>query len=72
MEFTLDNMQKSDWTQVRSIYADGLRTGLAAFRLAPPKWKDWDSGHLEFGRIVARDAKNKVLGWAALAPAPDT
>lgn len=72
MQFTLDKMQKQDWAQVRAIYSAGLATGLAAFKSAAPKWKDWDSGQLDLGRIVARDSDNKVLGWAALAPAPDT
>ena len=72
MEFTLDDMHKADWAQVKSIYAAGLKTGLAAFSLAPPKWKGWDSGHLSLGRIVARDTQSRVVGWAALAPAPDT
>lgn len=72
MEFTLDDMQKADWAQVRSIYAAGLSTGLAAFKTAPPKWNDWNSGQLKIGRIVARSSKNSILGWAALAPAPDT
>ena len=77
MEFTVDDMQKADWAQVKSIYAAGLKTGLAAFMLAPPTWKEWDSGHLNLGRIVARDTQTRVkrgnvLGWSALAPAPDT
>ena len=72
MEFTLDNMHKADWAQVKSIYAAGLKTGLAAFSSAPPKWNDWDSGHLDLGRIVARDTEGRVVGWSALAPAPDT
>jgi len=72
MEFTLDDMHKADWAQVKSIYAAGLKTGLAAFSLVPPKWIDWNSGHLSVGRIVARDTQGRVLGWSALAPAPDT
>ena len=72
MEFTLDDMHKVDWAQVKSIYAAGLNTGMAAFSLAPPKWQDWNSGHLILGRIVARDTQGRVLGWSALAPAPDT
>ena len=72
MEFTLDDMHKADWAQVKSIYAAGLNTGMAAFSLAPPKWQDWNSGHLILGRIVARDTQGRVLGWSALAPAPDT
>ena len=72
MKYTLDGMHKADWAQVKSIYTAGLKTGLAAFSLAPPKWKDWDSGHLSLGRIVARDTQGGVVGWSALAPAPDT
>ena len=72
MNYTLDDMHKADWAQVKSIYAAGLKTGLAAFSSAPPKWQDWDSGHLSLGRIVARDTQGRVLGWSALAPAPDT
>lgn len=42
----------------------------------PPVWKDWDAGHLTCGRFVARaadgGASGAVVGWAALAPVPDT
>ena len=72
MNYTFDDMHKADWAQVKSIYAAGLKTGLAAFSSAPPKWQDWDSGHLSLGRIVARDTQGRVVGWSALAPAPDT
>lgn len=72
MAFAVDTMQRQDWTQVRAIYGEGLATGLAAFLKSPPKWPDWDAGHLELGRTVARDPAGTVLGWSALAPAPDT
>jgi len=71
MEFHIDTMHHKDWVQVRTIYGQGLATGLAAFMSAPPIWKDWDASHLTFGRSVARDARGKVLGWSALAPVPD-
>ena len=71
MEYRIDTMHQKDWVQVRSIYGQGLATGLAAFRLSPPIWKDWDAGHLSFGRSVARDTQDSVLGWSALAPVPD-
>lgn len=63
---------RADWKQVRSILAEGLATGLAAFRLTPPLWRDWDASHLTTGRLAARTPDGDILGWAALSPAPDT
>ncbi len=71
MTFKIDQMQRHDWAKVRAIYREGLATGLAAFMLNPPVWKDWDAGHLGFGRLVARQG-NAVLGWAALGSVADT
>jgi len=73
MNFIIDPMQRSDWKQVRSIYGAGLATGLAAFRLTPPKWPAWHTHYLELARSVARDPDTGcVVGWAAIAPVPDT
>jgi phosphinothricin acetyltransferase len=72
MEFNIDTMHRKDWVQVRTIYGQGLATGIAAFMSVPPVWKDWDAGHMTLGRIVARDDAGHVLGWTALAPVPDT
>mgnify|MGYP006919307977 CR=1 FL=1 len=72
MRFAIDAMRRSDWKQVRAIYREGLATGLAAFMLAPPGWKVWDSGHLTIGRLVARTDEAAIAGWSALAPVPDT
>ena len=78
MEFTIDAMRRQDWRQVRDIYREGLATGLAAFMTDPPRWAAWNAGHLETGRLVARGsggpqpAHAEILGWAALAPVPDT
>ena len=66
MGFTIDAMQKRDWREVRDIYAEGLATGIAAFRSKPPAWKEWDAGYLPHSRFVARGTQS-VLGWAALA-----
>lgn len=65
-------MRRDDWKQVRDLYAEGLATGLAAFMTDPPRWEDWDAGHLDIGRLVARGVDGTVTGWAALAPVPDT
>ena len=69
--FEVDAMARQDWAKVRAIYAEGLATGLAAFLVNPPIWKDWDAGHLPFGRLVAR-RERAIPGWAALAPVADT
>ena len=72
MKFTIDRMKRTDWGQVRKIYGEGLATGLAAFMSEPPTWGTWNSGHLTTGRLVARDADGRIVGWSALAPVPDT
>lgn len=72
MNFTIDDMRKHDWKQVRNIYREGLATGLAAFMLDPPIRKVWDAGHLMVGRFVARTDNAAIVGWSALAPVPDT
>lgn len=71
MGFEVEEMRRTDWSQVRAIYGEGLKTGLAAFMTAPPVWKVWDKGHLLLGRTVARDENACILGWSALAPVPD-
>ena len=63
-------MQPQDWSVVRAIIKEGLATGLAAFVLNPPLWKDWDAKYFAFGRFVARRG-DTILGWAALAAVPD-
>jgi len=72
MNFTIDDMAKHDWKQVRKIYREGLATGLAAFMSDPPIWKVWDAAHLTVGRLVARTDDAAIVGWSALAQAPDT
>ena len=72
MSFTIGEMSESDWVDVRTIYSEGLATGLASFTLTPPSWKDWDNGHLSLGRLVARTDSGDMAGWAALAKVPDT
>ena len=69
-------MKRKDWVQVRTIYGQGLATGIAAFMMFSPVWKVWDAGHLPLARTVAREdaseGDGRVLGWAALAPVADT
>lgn len=70
--FELVPLLQQHWGAVRAIYAEGLATGIAAFRTTPPIWKQWDAGHLGVGRLVARASHGEILGWAALAPVADS
>lgn len=67
MEYNIDIMKASDWEQVKDIYLEGIMTGLATFQTEAPAWEDWDKGHLNSCRLVARSKKG-VLGWVALSP----
>ena len=71
MNFVIDNMQPSDWDDVRRIYLEGLATGQASFETDAPSWEAWNSSRLEHSRLVAREvnrAPGRVIGWAALSP----
>ncbi len=63
-------MTSSHWDAVRSIYQEGIDTGLATFETEPPGWEEWDSSHLEQCRIVAVE-DDVVIGWGALSPVSD-
>ncbi len=67
MEYKIDAMKPSDWEQVKSIYVEGIKTGLATFQSEAPSWENWDKGHLNLCRLVARSG-NDILGWVALSP----
>src|SRR5258706_3898650 len=61
-------MEPHHYEAVRQIYAMGIATGIATFRTEAPAWKEWDEGHLKISRLVAVDADQNVIGWAALTP----
>jgi L-amino acid N-acyltransferase YncA len=65
---TIDALLPADWPAVRAIYEDGLDIG--TFEELVPTWDEWDSGHLVWPRLVAREG-GEVVGWAALAPYSD-
>ncbi len=67
MDFTIEAMTSSDWTDVRAIYLDGIATGQATFEVDAPAWEQWDAAHLSSCRLVARQ-RDRILGWAALSP----
>lgn len=66
MSYVIDLMRPDDSDQVLAIYGEGIVTGQATFETNPPDWEQWDAGHLNVCRLVARD-RQKILGWAALS-----
>ena len=60
-------MVAEDAGLVLQIFADGIATGHATFRAAPPTWEEFDAGHLAAPRLVAEHG-GVVAGWAALTP----
>jgi phosphinothricin acetyltransferase len=70
-EFTIEAMKPTDWERVRSIYLEGIETGVATFETVAPSWANWDAAHLRDCRLVALDAAlspDSIVGWAALGP----
>jgi len=67
MDYQIVGMEKEDWDQVKFIYGEGIKTGLATFQQEIPKWEEWDGGHCNDCRLVARMG-DVIMGWAALSP----
>jgi len=55
-----------DWMEIAAIYRDGMRDGLATFETEVPPPDRWFEQHTI--RVVA-ELDERVIGWAALAPA---
>ncbi len=69
MEIRIRPMVADDWECVLLIYLQGIGTGEATFETDAPSWKEWDSSHLRFARLVSvSPGDSQVNGWAALAP----
>jgi L-amino acid N-acyltransferase YncA/2-polyprenyl-3-methyl-5-hydroxy-6-metoxy-1,4-benzoquinol methylase len=58
-------MSDSDWLQVAAIYEKGIASGHATFETEVPDWDSWDRSHLAAPRLVAIDASQRLVGWAA-------
>lgn len=66
MKYEIISMTKNHWEQVKQIYCEGIKTGIATFRTEAPSYEEWDDSHLKFARLVAFN-EGKVLGWIALS-----
>ena len=66
----IEPMRDTDWPVVADIYRQGIESGHATFETGVPSREAWDAGHLEAGRLVARET-DRVVGWAALSLVSD-
>ena len=66
---TIRPMEARHWPQVRAIYEAGLATGQASFATQAPRRPAWHTAPRPHSRLVALQPGERVLGWAALAPA---
>jgi phosphinothricin acetyltransferase len=57
--------------QVLAIYQLGIDEGHATFETTAPTWATFDAAKLPDHRLVAVDAGDRVLGWAAVVPVSD-
>jgi phosphinothricin acetyltransferase len=64
---SIEPLIPNHWEAVRSIYLQGIATGNATFQQAVPDWEEWDAGHMQACRLVAR-SERETVGWAALSP----
>ena len=59
-------INKANFSEVQSIYQQGISTGVATFETVLPDWEYWNNDHLPIGRILAiKD--DQFLGWASLS-----
>jgi L-amino acid N-acyltransferase YncA len=66
---SIKSLNSAHWESVRTIYLEGIATGLATFETEAPTWEEWDARHLPFARLIATaEADEALLGWAALSP----
>lgn len=68
MLISIKSLNSGHWEGIRTIYLEGIATGLATFETGAPTWEEWDARHLPFARITAKAKADEVLGWAALSP----
>lgn len=67
MNYKVETMKADDWKQVANIYMEGIKSKIATFDSRVPSWEEWNTGHCESCRLVAR-AGDIIWGWVALSP----
>ena len=59
-------LTKNHWTEVKTIYEQGLKTRVATFETESPSWEEWTQSHLSICRFVVLE-HNQVIGWIAVS-----
>ena len=67
MDISICEMKASHWDEVRTIYLQGVATGVATFETECPEWEEWDRDVLPDCRLVALSDR-EIVGWVALRP----
>lgn len=60
-------IEQQHYSEIASIYLQGIATGNATFQTEAPTWENWHQGHLQHSRLAAL-YNNQIVGWAALSP----
>ena len=60
-------MLPEHWSEVETIYLEGIAGGNATFETESPGWENWDAKHHRHSRLVALES-DRLLGWAAVSP----
>ena len=60
------DMRTSDWDAVRTIYQEGMDTGMATFETTLPTWEQWNRKYLQSCRLVGT-LEGHIVGFAVLS-----
>jgi len=63
----LGKINSSNFHALRTIYNEGMSTGIATYETTLPTWEAWDASHLKFCRMAVFE-NNAMAAWAALSP----
>ena len=61
-------LSSEDWEGAARIYEAGIAGGNATFEPCAPSWEEWSRTRAGHPALVARDERERMLGWAALGP----
>jgi phosphinothricin acetyltransferase len=64
----IDQLTEGHYPSVKEIYLQGIASGNATFETEAPTWEAWDKSHLKICRLIAINADENIVGWAALTP----
>lgn len=59
-------IHEEHYSEIISIYQDGIDTGNATFETSVPTWEAWNEQKLPYCRLMAVD-NDMIVGWAALS-----